>query len=56
MDPTREALLMGRLTMIDLLVQSSLVQLLIQGECYLLLLQNKLAELGGQPYWAFPFS
>ncbi len=50
-DPYRR----GRLCTIDLLVPTSLDQLLLIQKNHLLFLQNKLPWWGSQLYWAFPF-
>jgi hypothetical protein len=52
--PVREALRRGRFSTVDLLVLTSLDQLLVILKHDLPFLQKKLPQWGGQLYWAFP--
>jgi hypothetical protein len=46
----------GRLSTVDLLVLTSINQLIFRLKIFLPVLQNKLPNRGGQVYWALPFS
>ncbi len=55
-DEARNPYWKERLSTLDHLVQTSSDQLMLYWKYYVPFLQNKLSQLGGQPYWAFPFS